>query len=683
MSTIPANVARVPNILSSRLSLANLTRTNLDLFKLQTQLATGRAINRPSDDSVRATAIGLLDDRLERAEQRTRNLNHADAALNTLDQALGEINDLILQGSSIGKSQISLGADANQRAGQAIVVNSLIAGLFEMSSREGSAGYIFGGSAPGRAPVLGFRGGYRYVGEGTGLVTDIGIPSAIPITIGGSNAIGATSFRLIGDQQLAPSLTDQTRLSDLMGARGLDIVRGELEISIDGGTRVTIDLTNADTIDDVTDAIEAVIRDYESANTVAILGPGGVSFANQNLTLDLAAGHNAEFFDLGANTTGRDLGLVSDTPFSFAPGLGDGLNVQPRLTPLTRVDSVFGAPLGSIRLNNMGVSEIVDLSGAVTFQDIANLIESADLGVRVGFDREKRRMIVTNEVSAGTNQAMSIEEIPGNGGTAGLLGIRTMNLDTRIDDFNEGRGVDVITGNADPITGVPDPALDVDFTITLGGGVTITVNLRPEDIITVGTVIQRIRDEADAQLPAQGVNPADFTVGLTDGDNGISFGQTPAMDAIGPITIERMNRSVAAEQLGLMDGTYDTASATFVGEDRAAVRVDSIFTALIDLRNALQDDDDFGIQLATQRLDRFVDDVSGSRALVGGYARRVADAKIFEEDRAILDETVRSQLRDLDFIEASTRFNLLQVQLSAGLQAVAASNSTTLLDFLG
>jgi len=563
------------------------------------------------------------------------------------------------------------------------VVNSLIAGLLEMSNREGSAGHIFGGSAPGRTPVVGFRGGYRYLGEGTGLVTDIGIPSSVPITIGGSNAIGSISSRMIGNQQFDPALTGETRITDLMGARGLDVVKGELELSIDGDTRLTIDLTNADTIEDVADAIDAVIRDYEAANGVTVLGPGGVSWANQNLTLDLAAGHDAEFFDLGANTTGRDLGLVSDTPFSFAPGLGDGLNVQPRLTPLTRVDSVFGAALGSIRLNNMGVSEIVDLSGAETFQDVANLIESADLGVRVGFDREQRRMIVTNEVSAGTRQAMSIEEIPGNNGTAEMLGIRTMNLDTRIDDFNDGRGVQVITGNADPITGVPDPALDVDFTITLGGGATIDVNLRPEDIISVGTVIQRIRDEADAQLPSQGVSPSDFSVGLTAGDNGISFGQSSAMDALGPIGTTRMNRSVAAEQLGLMDGTYDAASATFVGEDRATVRVDSIFTALIDLRDALQDDDDFGIQLATQRLDQFVDDVSGSRALVGGYARRVADAKIFEEDRAILDETTRSQLRDLDFIEASTRFNLLQVQLSAGLQAVAASSSTTLLDFLG
>jgi len=72
MSTIPANVTRVPNILSSRLSLANLTRTNLDLFKLQTQLATGRAINRPSDDSVRATAIGLLDDPTRPSTRSTR-----------------------------------------------------------------------------------------------------------------------------------------------------------------------------------------------------------------------------------------------------------------------------------------------------------------------------------------------------------------------------------------------------------------------------------------------------------------------------------------------------------------------------------------------------------------------------------------------------------------------------------
>src|SRR5688572_22757476 len=101
MSTIPSNISRVPTLMASRFFLNNLTRTNLDLLHLQTQLATNRAVGRVSDDPVRAAAISVLDDRLEQAEQRLRNLDAADAALSVLDTAMGEGSDLVLEARSI------------------------------------------------------------------------------------------------------------------------------------------------------------------------------------------------------------------------------------------------------------------------------------------------------------------------------------------------------------------------------------------------------------------------------------------------------------------------------------------------------------------------------------------------------------------------------------------------------
>jgi len=686
MTSFPANIARVPNLLASRLSLGSITRTNLDLLRLNTQLATGRAVNKPSDDAVKAATISVLDQRLERGEQVSRNLDHADSALGTLDQALGEANDLINQASSIASTQLNIGTSAGERTDQAVVINSLIRELFQLANTEGIAGYSFGGSKPGEAPVEQFRNGYRYVGQGSGLLTDIGLASSVPITLGGNNAIGSTSTRVVGTETLIPDLTADTRLADLLGARGLGVTPGELEFSFDGGPRTTINLSNADTVGDVADMIEGALHDYEAANGTTILDTGGVSFSGQNLTVDVAGGSPAptlEFFDIGTSTTARDLGLASDSPFAFDELNPDGLGVEPELSPLTRVDSVFATPLDSIKINNMGGSRIVDLSTAETFQDIANLIESAGLGLRVEIDHNNRRLVVVNEAAGGADDAMSIEEVTGGIRTATTLGIRTLNQDTRIEDFNDGRGVQIVTGSSDPITGLPDPAGDVDFTITLGDGSTIGVNLRDEDIVTVGTVIARIRSEADAQLPVQGVDPADFTVSLSDGSNGFELSQSSALGAGGAITITRENGSFAGDQLGLMDGTYDASSATLTGEDSAKVRVDNLFTALIDLRNALEGDDDFGISLAAEKLNGFVGQVAQSRALVGGYARRVENATQFEEDRSVWDQTVKSQLQDLDYVEATSRFSLLQTQLEAGLRTATASNTLSLLDFLG
>ena len=85
MTAIPPSLSRVPNSLATRLSLSNITRTNVDMLRLQEQLATQRSILRSSDDVVRAATIGVLDERLERSQQLERNLDHAKASLGILD----------------------------------------------------------------------------------------------------------------------------------------------------------------------------------------------------------------------------------------------------------------------------------------------------------------------------------------------------------------------------------------------------------------------------------------------------------------------------------------------------------------------------------------------------------------------------------------------------------------------
>src|SRR5690606_4215627 len=125
--------------------------------------------------------------------------------------------------------------------------------------------------------------------------------------------------------------------------------------------------------------------------------------------------------------------------------------------------------------------------GAQTLEDVRNLIEAAGLGVRVEINAAGDGIEVVNETAAGRDQALSIAEVPGSNQTATRLGIRTYTGDTLLSDFNDGRGVRIVHGSTDPTTGLPDPARDVDFTITLGDGAatTIDVDLRPEDIVSV------------------------------------------------------------------------------------------------------------------------------------------------------------------------------------------------------
>jgi len=686
MSSIPSNISRVPNLLMSQASTAQINRTNLALFRIQGEISSGRAVSRFSDDAVKAAAIAILNERINRSDQRKRNLDHADSSLSTLDQALGDASDLVLQAKSIASDQVGTGTTSGERRQQAQVVDSLIQSLFGIANRQSAAGSIFAGSATGSPAVEGMLGGYRYMGQGSGLTTDLDLGSPVPITLGGS-PLGSDSSRVTGTVDLDPGLTPTTRLADLHGARGTGIATGRVEFSFNGGAHVQVDLTGADSVQDVQNRITASIHDYEQANNITILGPGGVSISGGSLSIDVAAGTgpapSLRFFDIGSGTTAQDLGLANSTGgLVFNPTSALGAEVDPKLTWQTPIASLRGLSggLGQIKVNNLGQSRTIDLSGVTTLEGVKNAIEGAGLGLRVEINSDKTGINVVNEVAAGRTQAMSIEEVSGNNLTASRLGIRSLSTATRIQDFNDGRGVQIVDGRTNPATGLVDPALNTDLTIHLGdsGHTSFTVDFRPQDMATVQTVMARINSEAQSA----GISvPADFHAGLSDGSNGLTFTQNAAWATAPSVTAE--NNSQAADQLGLTGGTYDAASSTFRGTDQAKVRVDNLFTHLIDLRDALQNDDTAGITLAGGELEGSVSRLAESRALVGGYAKRVEDGTKRLEDLNVLDQSARSNLQDTDFAQAASQFSLLQTQLQASLQVTAQSFSRSLLDFLG
>lgn len=694
MSTIPSSISRVPTLLSSQVLLSQLTRTNVGLLKVQEQLSTNQYINRFSDDSIGASAISVLQARLARSDQQRQNITLADSTLNFLDNAIAQVSDQLSEARDIASSQIGTGSDAETRRQQAGIIDGFIREMYRLANSETNGLYVFGGSTPTRQPFVEMPGigGFRYLATGNGFMADLASASDVPITLGGDNAIGATSARVRASRDLDPALTPETRLSDVRGARGLGIAAGTIAFSFDGGPTAQIDLTGAENVDDVIDAIDSAIRQYETDNSVTILGPGGVSVSGGGISIDVVPGPpdpQLAFTDLASGTTAQDLGL-SQVPFETTAPVG--ANLDPRLTELTPLSALSGLtlPMDGIRLkftlgSNTSVRQ-VDLSPAQTVEDVRQLIEAAAPGVRVRINADGRGIDIVNEVAG---PAMSIEEIPGAPDTATQLGVRSLDLTTSLSAFNHGRGVSINDGGIDPVSGLPDPALDVDFRITLGSGQAFDVDLRPGDLVSVQAVLDRINQEftdALGEPPVNSTAPAlaagDFSATLTDGANGITFVQSAGQAALGVIGIDGRNNSGAAEDLGLKNGTYDAGSASFVAQDRATVRVDNIFTALIELREALLNNDSSGITFAGEQLEEAVDRIGETRALVGVHANRVARAKTRLEDSQLNDEKLRSQFQDLDYAEAATRYSLLQTQLQAALTAGSQINSLSLLDFI-
>lgn len=682
MTYFPSSIARVPNMLLSNLTLGNINRTQVSLLDVQNQLSTGKEIVRPSDDPVRYAGIQAIARRAAQGVQIQRNLSNADAALGQLDAALGEVSDVALQAKQIALAQINATSSATERAGQATVVGQLISGLLKTANRQGVSGYVFGGSTPGTAPMVEMNGGYRYVGQGSGLLADLGFADSVPITLGASHAVGATSARMKGSADLNPNLTPDTRLTDLNGARGLGVTLGPVEFSFNGGPTATVDLSGSDTVQDVVTKFNNAIQQYETDNGVTVLAGAGIQLNGSSLRFNVAAGGSLVFSDIGSGITAQDLGL-SAAPFT--PSGATGLALDPKLTWTTPISALAGVTggLGSFRVNNMGRSATVDLSGATTLEDIKSAVESLNMGLRVEINASGTGIDIVNEVASGSGQSMSIEEIAGNNLTATRLGLRTFAATTMLADFNNGKGVQVVDGVINPVTNSADPELNYDFKITLGNavpGATIKVDLRPQDVVSVQTVLDRINSEIASQLPAQGLLATDLVAQLADGANGITLVQNGSFSQ--ELTVSQANNSTAAGQLGLLNGSYNATTSTYSGNDTAKVRVDSLMSYLIDLRDALTANDVSGIQLAGENIDRVNGLIGETRGMVGGYAQRVTFARQVEEDRSAVDTKVRSELEDVDFASAASKFSLLQTQLAASLQMTARMQSISLLDFL-
>jgi flagellin-like hook-associated protein FlgL len=691
MTSIPSNLSRVSNLLSSQLLLASLSRTNVDLLTVQQQMSSGKRVSRFSDDPIAAGAIGVLQQRLAQGSQVLQNLSLAQNTLDSADHALGEVSSLILSAKDVASGQIGTGSSTSTRNTEAVGIDGFLSSLLSLANTSTNGLYLFGGSTATSPPVVEAHGGYRYVGRGNGLHGQLGSASDVPITIGGDNAIGASSARLRGTVDLNPSLTGSTRLAELGGGRALGISKGTIQFSFNGGPTATVDLSQADTVQDVDNALTSAIHQYETANSVTILGPGGVSTSGGSLSVDVITGSpnpNLTFSDIGTGQTAKDLGL-SQNAFSATTALGTDLN--PKLNLLTPISAISGltTPLGTVRFRfgSAAGSSVtnVDLSSAQSIDDVRNLIETQVQGVRVQINAAGNGIDIFNEISG---PSLSIEPTGSSPDTASELGVRSLGLATLAADYNDGRGVRIVDGRTDPVTGSIKRSLNTDLRITLGNGQAFDVDFRPQDLLNTQSILSRINSEfstAVGQPPviptAPALNAGEFQAGLATAGNGLtltqSLGGSPS-----PILVEKLNNSPAIEDLGLSTGTYDATSATFTAQDPAGIRVDNIFTALVRLRDALRADDSAGITVAGNALDGQVDRLSESRALVGVYGNRIQAATNRQTDENTTNEAVRTQLQDVDFTEASIRFSLLRTQLQAALQTGAGAQHLSLLDFL-
>ncbi|MDB5333738.1 MAG: hypothetical protein JWP03_4889 [Phycisphaerales bacterium] len=641
MNIQPLQLARVSNLLSSSITQTQLTATEQQLLDVENQLSTGKRISQASQDPGAASIAIQLQKTLDTRQAYMGNLTQAQSQLGQVDTTLNNLTQLVQQAQSIASANVGSTVTASQRQGASAVVDSLYSQAVSLANTQFEGAYLFAGDKATAPPFVATAGGVQFVGSTNVLQNTYDAHTNLPFMVSGADVFGALSSRVQGTTDLTPNLTAQTRLADLRGANATGVHLGSILLG-NGTTTKLVDLSHADNVGDVANAINA-----------AGLGNISASITGQGLTLSTTGGDNITVQDVGGATTAADLGIARATGAGAGTALV-GANVKPNLTVLTPV-SALNAGVGidlthGLKITNGSNSATVTFAASATVGDLLNTINGSGVAVQAQINSAGTGIDILNPTQ-GTQ--LTVSE---NGGTtAADLGVRSFGPASPLSELNNGNGVHLATGGP-------------DFNITRSDGTTFSVTLAGS--VTVQDVINKI-------------NTASGGVGLTaafsNTTNGITL--TDTAGGAGTLTIAQGNYSTAATDLGLTSAP--AAGGTITGADVNPVTASGVFANLDKLRKALNNNDQAGITAAAQGLQGDYDRVVRVRGQAGARVQEMQSRQGQLQDQNLATQTLLSQMTDTDFAATVAKFQTLQTSLQATLATSAKVLQESLLNFLG
>jgi len=550
-----------------------------------------------------------------------------------------------------------------ERDAAAVVVNSLIDQLVVLGNRMHQGRYLFAGRSINQAPFTTTSGYVEFVGDTGDLLTHVDASQEQAYNLTGDRLFGALSSEVAGWKDWDARLTTDTRVSDCDGTTGRGVALGSIQITETAVATFTVDLTGADSIGDVIDQINQAAANAGSSVTAAInAGGNGIQLTTGGPTIDVS--------DMAQGTTARDLGIETSGAVAMVPGA----DVRPRVTELTELGDLSGVTLANLAaglvITNGAKSATIatgTLVGTDTVQDLLNLINAADVNVYARLNDAGTGINIVNRLSG------SVMTIGENGGTtAEELGIRSMYAGTSLSDLNGGKGVSGMAGRTDfRIVARDGSSFDVDINDASGG-----LDTNGDGSETLDDVIFAINTAATAAgVPV--------TASFATTGNGIRLVDTTGVN--GTLRVERLNQSYAVDDLGLTGLSVSGAGASVevVGLDVNGITPDGVFTALHDLYEALVAGDTQGITEAGGKIQDMMALINHSLGEVGSRSKSMVDRLAYTEDAVDATRKALSEVRDLDYTEAITRFQQAQLALQANLMAGSKTLSLSLLDFVG
>ncbi len=370
--------------------------------------------------------------------------------------------------------------------------------------------------------------------------------------------------------------------------------------------------------------------------------------SNTGLRLTPSAGTVA-VADLNGGQVAADLGIRSTAAATIK-----GDNLDPRLTTQTLLSDLNGGTgIGSLTGTGLQISlgqdvKTIDLSSAVTLEDVFNQIQQSGLNVSVGINAQGTALDFASKVSGAD---LSVGE--NNGSNATLLGIRTFTADTPLADLNGGSGVS------------PDP--QTPLTITRRDGTSVDVDL---------SAAKSVQDVLDA---VNAVDPGVLVASLNTKGNGINLVDNDGTST-GPLAVA--DNSVS-EALGLNGAeTGSDPSVPLIGKDVNPQQDQGVFGVLARLEKALRSGDDQELTKLDASLGKAIDHFSLVRGEVGSRLKLLDQVDNRLSDQDVSDKQSLSDNLDADLTDVVTQVTQVQTSLEATLKIAVQANQLSILSFL-
>ncbi len=638
------NLSRVSTSLRTFTLISQLQRNAVNIFREEQRIGSGNQLLSVGEDPVAAEKITRMIKTLEGQDQILTNLRTADSYLAAADTAVSEISDLLIEAARIASEQAGSLQSTDERASQAVIVDGIIDQLINVSNREFQAQYLFGGRQVSQPPVNSILGRATFVGDQANRSTLVDTSFTLPYNIATNELFRLDDEVVGGYANFDVQLNTAGRITELDGATNTNVSIGSLSVTESGiGVTFAVDFTGAETIGDL------IAKFNDTASTAGSTLTLGVSAVDGGaLSVVSGGGNGIQISDIGSGTTAADLGIEKSV-LAGADLEGDSLNRRAAVTTLLSDLNPGGLALPSgVSITNGNVNATVTFGGATTMQDVLNELNGSGVGIRASINTAGDGIEIENLV-AGT--ALIVGE---NGGIdAEALGIKSLDPSVPLSRLNSGLGIHPITGD--------------DMRITNANAVAFNVDL---------SNLNSMQDVLDAINTASVAAGAGITATISSTGGGLSLAG-PA--GPGNITVEKVSLSPVADELGI----FKTGTSTqLVGDDVGAFTQTGVFSALYRLRDGLLADSSTEITEAGSQIDALQSDVANVAGQLGARSKGMQDRVVQTEQAVTATTALLSDLKDVDFIEAVTKFQEAQTALESSLLAGSKSMNLSLMDFL-